>query len=223
MRYRKVVARYPQSRLLRQRAARRRLLYREMAERFQAPALRRRRARGLPHAGDGVPSSSRWATTRSGPRSRWPARAATAASVVETARAYLETYPEGERAARGQGAAARARAREPAAQDAAAGPRAASSTCAPGAASRRRAWSIYLERKVQIQYDRIVRARPALGGPRRHPAPPEPRPAARSPSATACSSRCASRRTGTTSCASCSTSRTSRTTRSSTWTTRSGS
>ena len=74
-------------------------LYREMASRFRSAALPRGRARRLPDAGRRVPSS------RLGDDALWAAveiaqdRAA-ARRCAEAARAYLDTYPEGGRAAR---------------------------------------------------------------------------------------------------------------------------
>ncbi len=139
--------------------------------------------------------------------------------LVETARAYLETYPEGSRAAK---ARTLLREREPASPLPKAPP--------PGLARvfDLRSWSgdastrvvVDVERKVEVQFGPRLRARTGCGWTSSARGCTPTSRGAPSPSATACWSRCASPRTATTPCAWCSTSRTSGSTRSSTSRTR---
>ena len=218
LRYRRVVARYPQSGLLATtRCSRCGDLYREMADALPRPALRRRRAHGLPHARGRVPeqqpgrggalSRARDRPREPGAAQRWPRRRAPTSRPIPT-RSARRDAPRAllrERAAREARCPARRRPAWP-----------RSSTCASGAARPRRAWSSTSSAGADPVTTAPTRPGPAVGRPRRHAAPPEPHEAHASRWATACSSRCASRRTATTWCAWCSTSRRSRSTRSST-------
>ena len=152
VRYRKVVARYPRSGYCDNALLAAGSLYREMAERFQArqyrdDALAAYRTLVMEYPSSSLGDDALWfavEVTRKGSDRR---------KVVETARAYLETYPEGERAAK---AKALLREREPASP--------LPKTPPPGLARvfDLRAWSgeattrvvVYLERKVEIQSDR---------------------------------------------------------------------
>jgi N-acetylmuramoyl-L-alanine amidase len=170
MRYRKVVARYPRSGYCDNALLAAGSLYREMAERFQArqyrdDALAAYRTLVMEYPSSSLGDDALWfavEVARKGSDRR---------KVVETARAYLETYPEGERAAR---AKALLREREPASP--------LPKTPPPGLARvfDLRAWSseattrvvVYLERKVEIQSDRAYgpdRLWVDLVGTRLHP------------------------------------------------------
>jgi N-acetylmuramoyl-L-alanine amidase len=170
MRYRKVVARYPRSGYCDNALLAAGSLYREMAERFQArqyrdDALAAYRTLVMEYPSSSLGDDALWfavEVARKGSDRR---------KVVETARAYLETYPEGERAAK---AKALLREREPASP--------LPKTPPPGLARvfDLRAWSgeattrvvVYLERKVEIQSDRAYgpdRLWVDLVGTRLHP------------------------------------------------------
>jgi len=170
VRYRKVVARYPRSGYCDNALLAAGSLYREMAERFKArqyrdDALAAYRTLVMEYPSSSLGDDALWFAidvARKGSDRR---------KVVETARAYLETYPEGERAAKVK---ALLREREPASPL----PR----TPPPGLARvfDLRAWSgeattrvvVYLERKVEIQSDRAYgpdRLWVDLVGTRLHP------------------------------------------------------
>jgi N-acetylmuramoyl-L-alanine amidase len=170
MRYRKVVARYPRSGYCDNALLAAGSLYREMAERFQVrqyrdDALAAYRTLVMEYPSSSLGDDALWfavEVTRKGSDRR---------KVVETARAYLETYPEGERAGK---AKALLREREPASP--------LPKTPPPGLARvfDLRAWSgeattrvvVYLERKVEIQSDRAYgpdRLWVDLVGTRLHP------------------------------------------------------
>jgi N-acetylmuramoyl-L-alanine amidase len=170
VRYRKVVARYPRSGYCDNALLSAGSLYREMAERFKAKqyhddALAAYRTLVMEYPSSRLGDDALWfavEVARKGSDRR---------KVVETARAYLETYPEGERAAKVK---ALLREREPASPL----PR----TPPPGLARvfDLRAWSgeattrvvVYLERKVEFQSDRAYgpdRLWVDLAGTRLHP------------------------------------------------------
>ncbi|MFI4944050.1 MAG: AMIN domain-containing protein, partial [Burkholderiales bacterium] len=170
VRYRKVVARYPRSGYCDNALLAAGSLYREMAERFEArqyrdDALAAYRTLVMEYPSSSLGDDALWfavEVARKGSDRR---------KVVETARAYLETYPEGERAAK---AKALLREREPAIP--------LPKTPPPGLARvfDLRAWSgeattrgvVYLERKVEIQSDRAYgpdRLWVDLVGTRLHP------------------------------------------------------
>jgi N-acetylmuramoyl-L-alanine amidase len=170
VRYRKVVARYPRSGYCDNALLSAGSLYREMAERFKAKqyrddALAAYRTLVMEYPSSSLGDDALWfavEVARKGSDRR---------KVVETARAYLETYPEGERAAKVK---ALLREREPASPL----PR----TPPPGLARvfDLRAWSgeattrvvVYLERKVEFQSDRAYgpdRLWVDLVGTRLHP------------------------------------------------------
>jgi N-acetylmuramoyl-L-alanine amidase len=170
MRYRKVVARYPRSGYCDNALLAAGSLYREMAERFRAKqyredALAAYRTLVMEYPSSSLGDDALWfavEVARKGSDRR---------KVVETARAYLETYPEGQRAAK---AKALLREREPASP--------LPKTPPPGLARvfDLRAWTgeattrvvVYLERKVEIQSDRAYgpdRLWVDLVGTRLHP------------------------------------------------------
>jgi N-acetylmuramoyl-L-alanine amidase len=170
LRYRKVVARYPRSGYCDNALLAAGNLYREMARRFRSPRYREDAAGAYRMLVAEYPSSSLgddalWAavelTRETGDRRR----------LADSARAYLDTYPEGQRASQVK---ALLRAREPATP--------LPSPPPPGLARvfDLRAWSgdsstrvvLDLERKVQLQSDRATnpdRLWVDLVGTRLHP------------------------------------------------------
>jgi N-acetylmuramoyl-L-alanine amidase len=152
LKYRKVVARYPRSGYSDNALLACGTLYREMADRFRGPRYRDDALAAFRMLVAEYPSSSL------GEQALWSAvevarKGQDRRKVAETARAYLETYPEGRRAA---SAKRLLREREPASPL----PR----TPPPGLARvfDLRAWSgdastrvvVDVERKVRIQFDR---------------------------------------------------------------------
>jgi N-acetylmuramoyl-L-alanine amidase len=152
LRYRKVVARYPRSGYSDNALLACGTLYREMAERFRSPRYRDDALSAYRTLVAEYPSSSL------GDEALWAAvevaqKAGDRRRLSETARAYLETYPDGEKAPR---AKRLLREREPSSPL----PR----TPPPGLARvfDLRSWSgdastrivVDLERKVSIQFDR---------------------------------------------------------------------
>ena len=176
-----------------------------------APRYREDALAGLPHAGRRVPVEQPRRRRALG-RRRGGAPDGRAPQAHRRRPRLPRDLPRGQPRVAREDAAARARAREPAAQVAAAGTRA---RLRPALLERRRLDPRRGRPRAQGAHPvrPRLRAGPAVGGPRRHPAPPQPGRARVSRSATACSSRCASARTATTWCAWCSTSRTSASTR----------
>jgi N-acetylmuramoyl-L-alanine amidase len=170
LRYRKVVARYPRSGYCDNALLSAGNLYREMAQRFRSPRYREDAASAYRMLVAEYPSS------RLGDDALWAAvevarEATDRRRLADSARAYLDTYPEGQRASQVK---ALLREREPATP--------LPSPPPPGLARvfDLRAWSgdsstrvvIDLERKVQLQSDRATnpdRLWVDLVGTRLHP------------------------------------------------------